>query len=229
VDVILGGRVTQPAQQLEHENRSAILYVTNESRAIGWLSMELQAPHRVQIRGGSVSLVSDRIPQDKTIQRFATEYRQEIRDTKLELDDPAKLGAELVPGVRNAAGYVGSETCLACHPAAAQAWTKSAHAQAFETLHRLQADADPNCVGCHTVGFGSPSGYRREFGAAKLVNVGCESCHGPGSLHVAQRQTGAPPVDNFRELGAGDCQKCHRGEFSRPFNWQLFWPAIEHR
>jgi hypothetical protein len=115
-----------------------------------------------------------------------------------------------------------------CHTSAGKAWHKTAHAHAFKTLLDLKADADPNCIPCHTVGFQTPSGYRREFASSKLVDVGCESCHGAGSLHVEQRRNGAPPADNFRTLGAGDCQKCHHGEFSRPFDWEQFWPAIKH-
>jgi len=228
LDVILGGNVSQPAQQVERENRSIIFYVTNESRAVGLLPLTLNAPHKVEMHGAEVQLVSDRIPEATQIRQLAVEYRDEIRRTKLDIDDPQRLGAELVPGVKNAANYVGSEACLECHANAGQSWHKSAHAHAFKTLQRLKADADPNCITCHTVGFQTPSGYRREFGASKLVNVGCESCHGPGSLHVEQRRSGAPAADNFRTLGAGDCQKCHHGEFSRPFEWTKFWPAIEH-
>jgi len=32
----------------------------------------------------------------------------------------------------------------------------------------------------------------------------------------------------FRPLDAGDCLKCHHGEFSRPFKWDQFWPLIQH-
>jgi len=95
-------------------------------------------------------------------------------------------------------------------------------------LLRKGADADPKCIGCHTIGFGTPSGYRRDFGASKLVDVGCESCHGPGSLHVRQQQGDATISFKFRPLGAGDCQKCHHGEFSRPFDLDTFWPIIAH-
>jgi hypothetical protein len=228
LDVILGGNVSQPAQRAERENRSVIFYVTNECRAVGLLPLKLHAPHKVEMHDPEVKLVSDRIPETASIRQLAGEYRDEIRRTKLEIDDPQRLGAELVPGVKNAASYIGSETCVECHADAGQAWHKSAHAQAFKTLLHLKADADPNCIPCHTVGFQTPSGYRREFGPSKLVNVGCESCHGPGSLHVEQRRSGAPSADNFRTLGVGDCHKCHHGEFSRPFDWEKFWPAIEH-
>jgi hypothetical protein len=155
-------------------------------------------------------------------------YRDEIRHARLAVDDPNSLGADAVPGVRTVASYVGTEKCLACHQSAAAVWKDSTHARAFATLMDPKADADPKCIGCHTIGFGRFSGYRREFGAAKLANVGCESCHGPGSLHVRQCEGDRTVNFTFRPLGAGDCAKCHYGEFSRPFDWDQFWPAIQH-
>jgi hypothetical protein len=228
LDVILGGKVSQPAQRLEQENRSTIFYTTNQSRALGVLDLQLTTQGRVTPRGGEVTLVHDGIPESAAIFDLAAKYREEIRHTKLELDDPSRLQADMIPGVKTAALYVGSESCANCHPSAAKTWHSSGHGHAFATLVKRQADADPNCLGCHTVGFGSPSGYRREFHADRLINVGCESCHGPGSVHVAQRQQGAVDGGKFRTLGSGDCQKCHHGEFSRPFDFDKFWPHVRH-
>ena len=78
---------------------------------------------------------------------------------------------DAVPGVRTAANYVGTAKCLTCHASAAAVWQGSAHAHAFATLAGRKADADPKCVLCHTVGFGSASGYRRELGGSKLVDA----------------------------------------------------------
>jgi hypothetical protein len=47
-------------------------------------------------------------------------------------------------------------------------------------------------VKCHTTGYGEAGGYpadpKKDEAAGKLAaamsNVGCESCHGPGSLYV---------------------------------------------
>ena len=44
------------------------------------------------------------------------DYREEVRQTKLAVDDPNNLSADMVPGVRTAASYVGTDKCLACHP-----------------------------------------------------------------------------------------------------------------
>lgn len=229
LDLILGGHVAQPSQALERENHSAIFYVTNQSRALGDLHVRLLGPHRMEVRSAEAKLVSDRIPQADAVRNLAIAYRDEIRRAPLEVDDVEKLRADRVPGIKAAAQFVGANACLECHPDAAKAWNASAHARAFATLQAVHADADPNCIACHTVGFGDPSGYRRALGAGDLVNVGCESCHGPGSLHVAQRRQGDGQTDHFRTLGAGDCQKCHHGEFSRPFDWETFWPVVRHR
>ncbi len=226
--VILGGKVSQPAQKLEHENRSAILYTTNQSRALGTLEVTLTAPGKLTTKSGDVMLVNDHIPEADEIRKLARKYRDEVRTTKLDIDDPAKLQDDLVPGVKSAARYVGSESCIVCHRAATDIWQKTGHAHAFNTLVRAGADADPNCIGCHTVGFGTPTGYRREYGPKTLTDVGCENCHGPGSLHVEQHRLGKEITAHFRKIGAGDCQKCHHGEFSRPFDWNSFWPVIAH-
>jgi hypothetical protein len=93
------------------------------------------------------------------------------------------------------AKFVGSEVCAGCHQHAATVWEASQHAKAFEGLAAAKAPShrqfDPECVKCHTVGFNHPTGYfdppqasKMAAHNAKFANVGCESCHGPGSAHA---------------------------------------------
>jgi hypothetical protein len=228
VPVILGGKVSQPSQELKRENRSVIYFVTNEGRALGHLRFRLAEGAAPQVLADEIQFLHDQIPQDKAFRALAQEYRTEIRRTRLDVDDPEKAGADVIPGVRAAASYVGSDRCVDCHASAAEVWKKTSHAHAFVSLVDRGADADPKCIGCHVAGFGTVTGYRREFGARKLVDVGCESCHGPGSLHLRMMEGEAGIDFKFRPLGAGDCQKCHHGEFSRPFHWDEFWRPIQH-
>lgn len=227
-DVILGGKVRQPSQQLLIENRSIILYTTNESKAVGVLQAEMAGPSKLVPKQFDITLLNDQIPQNQALRQESEAYRELVRKTKLLIDDPGRTRDDEVPGVRAAARYVGSEACASCHAGATQKWRGTAHAQAFMSLTAHNSDADPTCVSCHTVGFGTASGYRREYAGKKLTDVGCESCHGPGSEHIAQRQSGEKVLFKFRPLGAADCTTCHHGEFSRPFKWEYFWPAIKH-
>lgn len=228
LDIILGGDVKQPSQKLVRENRSMILATTNQSRALGTLSISRSGASNVAPISGEILLVGESIPQNPVIAALAASYREEVRQARLAIDDPANLQRDMIPGVRAAAAYAGTESCTACHPGAAAKWRETGHARAWSTLVDAGADADPNCLSCHTVGFGVPGGYLRAFGGTKLVNVGCESCHGPGSQHVAQRQAGGEVTTHLRPLGEGDCVKCHHGEFSRPFDYAQFWPLIDH-
>jgi hypothetical protein len=228
VQVILGGKVSQPAQELKKENHSLVYFVTNESRALGILRLRLMGGVFPQVLGNEIRLLHDRIPQDRSFIEFARAYREEVRHTKFAIDNPTNAAADMVPGVRAVASYAGTRRCVECHKSSGLNWAQSGHARAFATLLGRQADADPKCIGCHTIGFGAFSGYQRAFGKEKLVDVGCESCHGPGSLHVRQREGDASISFTYRPLGPGDCQKCHHGEFSRPFKWEEFWALIKH-
>jgi len=224
--LILGGKVTQPSQKLIKENRSYILYTANESRAIG----VFRGRFGPRLEGGEFKMImlDTNIGEDPAIAALAAQYRDQIRSAHLGIDDLKHLEENEVPGVRNAARYVGTEACIGCHPSAAKVWSQTAHSHAFAALVARKADADPNCIGCHTVGFGTDSGYERQLNGARLASVGCESCHGPGSLHVEQRRSLKEVTFKFRPLGAGDCKQCHHGEFSPPFDWDVSWGRIKH-
>ena len=105
------------------------------------------------------------------------------------------------------ATYLGfKDGCKSCHYKEWKSWKKTKMANAFEALKpgvsvetkvKFNLDPekdyteDPNCLGCHTTGFGLPKGYVIPRGAkykvreASKQTVGgtCEVCHGPGSLY----------------------------------------------
>src|SRR5262249_8041783 len=102
------------------------------------------------------------------------------------------------------ASYVGSEACAACHNKdpknnhgkrdAYAIWLESKHAHAYKTLETAKNPSlrqfDGECLKCHTIGFGYKTGFVDEAtdvaNGISLKNVGCESCHGPCSDHVAK-------------------------------------------
>lgn len=225
--LIIGGDVRQASQYVQKENDSYLVYTSNQARTVGQVSL-IREGRRLTSADFNIHLMRPHIPEDAALLALSNRYREVIRKTDLLIDHPERLSQGAVPGVKPLATYVGSDSCLKCHAEAAQKWHASSHAHAFQSLVRRNSDADPTCLACHTVGFGTPSGYRRSFGAEKLTDVGCESCHGPGSEHVKAWNSGKVPSFKFRPLGAGDCLQCHQGEFARPFEWDRFWPLIKH-
>ena len=225
--LILGGDVRQPSQSVTRENQSIILATTNQARTVGQVTL-VRKNGSVEAEDFDIHMLYPKVPQSQEIAALSSAFRKEIRNTALTIDNPDAPTATSIPGVKPLATYVGSQSCKPCHEEDYRIWQKSGHGHAFEALVRRESDADPTCVGCHTVGFGDPSGYRRAYEATKLIDVGCESCHGPGSEHVAIHTAGKVPAFKFRPLGPGDCLTCHHGEFSRPFDWNTFWPPVEH-
>jgi len=98
--VILGGKVRQPAQELGRENRSLIYFVTNESRALGILRLILSKGAPLQVAGNEIRLLRDTIPQDASFREMMQSYREEVRHAQLAVDDPDNFSADMVPGVR---------------------------------------------------------------------------------------------------------------------------------
>jgi len=156
--------------------------------------------------------------------------------------------------------FVGSEACKDCHAKDYNIWAATKHAKAFQTLVNANAPSlrqfDPECVICHTVGFKHNGGWNELPHAelkklaenkaggvpaiqkalknhnARLAQVGCESCHGPGSAHIESKKNMdndglvddlinpfRPALNetkqdfNRRMLKLNDfCQKCHDEE-----------------
>ncbi|MFQ5766669.1 MAG: multiheme c-type cytochrome [Acidobacteriota bacterium] len=123
------------------------------------------------------------------------------------------------PGV---ASFVGAEACAPCHSSAMEAWRLSSHAHAFKTLVDKHQDFNEECVACHAVGFGRTGGFVNAKATPDLVNVQCESCHGPGSVHVEG------PAHGFGAAGARSCLGCHDPQNSPEFDFYTFWPRIRH-
>ncbi len=158
------------------------------------------------------------------------EYTRDLKDKKyLELygqNSHTLQSLDEVKGLRKPGPvtYVGSEKCKKCHDDAYDIWQHSPHAHAYKTLVEKATrpgnrQYDPECIVCHTVGFGYRTGYVNEERTPHLKNVGCESCHGPSSLHAANPDNAEwkKRINPWRHLPKAKrkdaidqmCQKCH--------------------
>lgn len=117
--------------------------------------------------------------------------------------------------------YVGSETCARCHEGEYERFT--AHAKkhhSFDSVEKLRDGLTPQeiqqCYSCHTTGYGKPGGFVDPETTPAMKELGCESCHGPGSLHAETED----PQYILGDLTAADCRHCHNEERVRSFNFQ---------
>jgi hypothetical protein len=123
------------------------------------------------------------------------------------------------PASPGAPSYVGSATCQSCHSGAYSWWSKHAHGRAYATLEHAHKQFNLSCVSCHVTGYGRPGGSSVVQNAG-LTNVGCESCHGPGSLHA--KQPTAAEHKLTRDPAESVCKQCHTPDHSDLFEFQSY-------
>jgi predicted CXXCH cytochrome family protein len=97
-------------------------------------------------------------------------------------------------------------------------WTK------FYPDDNMQRPTGPLCDGCHSVNYNIQTKTVTEW------NVGCEKCHGPGSVHVAQPSrlniTNPARLDSMQATNV--CIQCHsQGQpLSNPIQGRYYdWPV----
>ena len=123
--------------------------------------------------------------------------------------------------------YIGSQACQECHQKEFSQWSHSSHATAFNTLRTVGREYYPECITCHVTGSGYASGYQiGNTERTHLVDVGCETCHGPGKQHVY-----TPLKANIRgHVSEKVCMACHTPEHSPGFDQLVahVMPEVDH-
>jgi DmsE family decaheme c-type cytochrome len=104
-------------------------------------------------------------------------------------------------------GYVGAETCQACHQDLYNSWAKSPHWKT--TLEKREGPSHQGCEGCHGPGQAHVEGggdkkkiYIFKEHSAEEVNARCLNCHasGPSQLNSA---------NSFHRQNEVSCIDCH--------------------
>ncbi|NIA30065.1 MAG: cytochrome C554 [Actinobacteria bacterium] len=158
------------------------------------------------------------------------------------------------PAVAKEAQYIGVKKCKMCHMSKKRGnqfgiWSKSKHAQAFATLATDEAKAvakkagvagDPQkaaqCLKCHVTAFDAPA-TAKAASFDQSEGVGCETCHGPGSLYKSMKVMKAlvagtqdAKAVSFAKAGKETCLQCHnkKSPSYKPFTFEERWKEIAH-
>lgn len=110
--------------------------------------------------------------------------------------------------------YVGVEVCRRCHQERYDRWKASGHARAYQGLAVKKQQFDVDCIGCHSLAYGRDGGFTDLKNISFFANVQCESCHGPGGMHV---QAKGDPEKIVKKRDPEICLQCHIPEKSPEF------------
>ena len=135
-----------------------------------------------------------------------------------------KQAAPPPPPEPGRAHYVGTAKCTSCHKSATTFWKQTVHAHAWKTLVDGGKQADYKCVSCHVTGYGQVGGSTLGF-TRNLESVQCETCHGPGSIHVAA-DGNEEPSSVKRDTPETVCLGCHTEQHSDTFKFEAYMRDI---
>ncbi len=133
----------------------------------------------------------------------------------------AAAGQKVAAPAKGAASYVGTEACSDCHSDAVDFWKTTRHAHAWETLVERGQEFDYDCIGCHVTGWDKPGGSNLASNDT-LRDVQCETCHGPGSIHVAKGGEERPSAIVRLPDEKLCATQCHTKEHSDTFDLQPY-------
>jgi Cytochrome c554 and c-prime len=154
------------------------------------------------------------LPQDKSITSQMRSLDKAIGKVNL-----AQAVAPPAP-TPGRATFVGQKACASCHKEATAFWKKTVHAGAWRTLVDGGKDLDLECVSCHVTGYGEVGGSALGF-TRNLEAIQCETCHGPGSVHVAEKGLEDPPAVRL-ETPETTCLGCHNEKHSDTFAYDPY-------
>lgn len=222
VNCVLGGDVPQPSGAIQMVNRAATFSVTDKGKVLGRLELVPNSgTYRIASAKG-IKIAADKVAPSKEIGNLLMSFKNELRERRYEL--ASVEGMERIEATSGTANeFVGGEKCVSCHTAANTTWHATGHAHAYATLKKVKSEFDPDCLRCHTVGYGLSSGFIDSQKTKHLENVQCESCHGRGKEHAA---TGSKT--SLKPVTPATCVKCHDVENSENFIYATFWPKVKH-
>ena len=216
INVVVSGHEAEELQEDPVFIKNTVLLNTGtKGKALGQLDIRWSDDKAIPDYEFQALSLSERLPDSPRMVELLMLYQgmllAENLSVDLEREPPATGGL-----------YVGSASCKGCHPEAYAIWKKSKHAHAYQTLVSHGHAADPECLTCHTVGFGFQTGFVSMETTPNLPDVGCENCHGVGGNHAKNPQKG------YGQVTKADCLTCHTAENSPKFDYKLYLPKIRH-
>ncbi len=120
--------------------------------------------------------------------------------------------------------FESSQACGECHEPEYEQWKTTRHAHAFKPVRKAGRHEDPECVLCHTMGFGRKGGFVSMEETPALGRVTCQGCHVVTSDH---EEKGVKP-DPKMNISSRLCMSCHGPIQSPEFDYFVYKPKILH-
>ena len=207
IDVVI---LPDQVETMESDTKTLYVGSISEDKTLGVLALWINADGEISNHYATHIALSGEVGESKLIRKILTDFYKSTAEENKSHSLP--LFAEQALEKQNSE-YISANTCKSCHEQEYLQWSATRHAYAYQTLVKKERYFDPNCVSCHTTGFGYTTGFQIGDQDSTLKGVQCETCHGPGKQHA-----GNPKKTNIRSgKDTSLCLQCHDAEHSPGF------------
>lgn len=221
-DAVLVGHGSDRTPMAEKVGETIIVKSGSKSSSVGTLLLALDDNNRITAFDGREETLRNKGRTNPDVARYvkSCEEREQMRDRLLARRRYKLPVIPRRPEVLAADGYLGWETCKACHGDIYERWSRDPHARAFATLAEGDKWNDPACLPCHVTGYEVAAVKDSTDVKPEMWNVQCEACHGMGTKH---RRDGS-----MRLVPESVCLKCHTTDWSPEWDYQEALEHIDH-
>lgn len=212
---VVANALDEPPREVVHVGDSILTSVPVGGKYVGEIYFELNESNNLVFDRMAWTPLDEKWEMSEKIQQILEDYQSFLQNERLDQKMEGRLTSK--------ASFLGSQACKGCHLEAFKVWQGSRHAKAFQSLIKKKRSFDPDCLVCHSIGFKYKSGFQGVDKTLGFAQVGCESCHGAGSMHVA-----SPTLCSMEKPLENKCQTCHDPENSPHFDFAKYWEKIRH-
>ena len=214
IHVVVSGHDETALLKPERIGTALVVGTGQAGRILGALSLARGKDGRPGLEQ-TLTELSARVPDSKWVMDQYWAYVKEAKDAP-----PPDWNLTGIPDRFDTA-----EACGKCHEAELKQWRGTRHARAYESLRKAGRQDDPECVLCHTMGFGRPGGFVSMQATPALGRVTCQACHIVDSDHHEKKIEPAPSINISSRL----CMSCHGPVQDPDFDYFVYKPKVQHR
>ncbi len=205
------------------DNGAIVIQGGREGRNIGDVKIDVGPGGEVVSIEGEVLPLTNKYKDDPHFAALISEYKKNLEVMAFAPKVTKDQGMSL---------YVGKTACGSCHADQLEQWKSTNHSTAFATLVENNSHYDPDCVGCHVLGYGRGNGFRDAGTTPAMADVQCESCHGPGldhfRYHSSDGKSGSEAEAAMPPVVESVCTECHKDDHDPEFDFEKKVVAVIH-
>ncbi len=226
IDNVVVGRNVPLLQKGRMIKSTVACYGGEQGQYIGRTIISLDGARKMATGENDTFILGPEVGEKPEVLSLVKSFEDAFNE-KLRQEEKKKAAAQSAApaegeGESSVDHYMGAEVCGRCHTAELAQYKTTAHARAWETLVDAKVDANPECIGCHVVGYKQPGGFKTGADATRLGDVQCENCHGMGTQHEAY-------PTQARRITEQTCIGCHTAATSPTFSFELYKSHVVHQ